>query len=395
MIPGFDEQSICFDSAGSFWSNGKASHGGKALQSDTVASVLLNLDEKSPNFNTVSLFRDGHRVTQPHALPDALKGKALFPTVAFKNLTVHVNFGAHALEPLPFKCHMIQEASTKDAVVVAPPVPKDGKFDVVLPVGMPDEGTFAWLDMFHKQNPGYTELSNRALLAWAQKSGLHRQNGWNAFSCNDKPETHLNCGPLDDGTVIRYIKDFAVMQGRNYVVMEVRGNLIAEEREKLLKKFSASCFRKMALVQIGDPDAAFKKKTREVMLQKKQEKSDKDFRTGIENEKRKREAARKKRQTEILRKRSEKEAKKKLKEARKKAEATKREAAKKKAEAEGKEPPAEEPAEISEEEPEEVEEPEVEEPEVKDETPPTVELDEDEKKLCTLSLRHQIYLRTS
>merc|ERR1712232_268563 len=210
--------------------------------------------------------------------------------------------------------------------------------------------------MFHKQNPGYTELSNRALLAWAQKSGLHRQNGWNAFSCNDKPETHLSCGPLDDGTVIRFIKDFAVMQGRNYVVMEVRGNLIAEEREKVLKKFPASCFRKMALVQIGDPDAAFKKKTREVILQRKQEKSDKDFRTGIENEKRKRETARKKRQTEILRKRGEKEAKKKLKEARKKAEATKREAAKKKAEAEGKEPPAEEPAEISEEEPEEVEE---------------------------------------
>merc|ERR1712232_260044 len=194
--------------------------------------------------------------------------------------------------------------------------------------------------MFHKQNPGYTELSNRALLAWAQKSGLHRQNGWNAFSCNDKPETHLSCGPLDDGTVIRFIKDFAVMQGRNYVVMEVRGNLIAEEREKVLKKFPASCFRKMALVQIGDPDAAFKKKTREVILQRKQEKSDKDFRTGIENEKRKRETARKKRQTEILRKRGEKEAKKK-------------------AEAEGKEPPAEEPAEISEEEPEEVEEPEV------------------------------------
>merc|ERR1712060_136892 len=67
-------------------------------------------------------------------------------------------------------------------------------------------------------------------------------------------------------------------------------------------------------------------------------------------------------------------------EARKKAEAAKREAAKKKAEAEGKEPPAEEAAEISEEEPEEVEEPEVEEPEV-NETPPTVELDEDEKKL--------------
>merc|ERR1712032_124305 len=104
-------------------------------------------DETSPNANTVSLFIDGKRATQPQALPEALKGKALFPTVAFKNMTVHANFGPQPLAALPFTCRMINDAAAKDASVVAEAKPKDGKYEVVFPVGLPDEGTFKWLDM--------------------------------------------------------------------------------------------------------------------------------------------------------------------------------------------------------------------------------------------------------
>lgn len=52
----------------------------------------------------MSLFKDGVRVCQPQPLPEALVGKALFPTVTFKNMTTYVNFGPEPLSPLPFKC---------------------------------------------------------------------------------------------------------------------------------------------------------------------------------------------------------------------------------------------------------------------------------------------------
>lgn len=35
---------------------------------------------------------------------------------------------------------------------------EDGKYEVIFPVGVPDEGTFAWLDDFLKKNPTYVEL---------------------------------------------------------------------------------------------------------------------------------------------------------------------------------------------------------------------------------------------
>merc|ERR1712194_400161 len=247
-------------------------------------------------------------------LPDALKGKTLFPTVAFKNMTVHVNFGAQPLAPLPFKCLMIQDASTKDAAVTAAAAPKEGKYDVVVPVGLPDEGTFEWLDMFHQKNQGFTELSSRAILSWAEKSGLSRQGGFKNRTNLDKPDMNLNCPEIDNGVVNRMIKTFAPMQGRNYVVMEVKGNLIGEDREALLKQFPGSAFRKVAHVQIGEPNAEFKKKTQDVTLQRKQAASDADFRRKQANEKAKKLAEKKRKEAEKARKKAEKERAKKAKE---------------------------------------------------------------------------------
>merc|ERR1711920_490051 len=120
-------------------------------------------------------------------------------------MTVHVNFGAEPLAALPFKCHMINDAAAKDASVVAEAKPKDGKYEVVFPVGLPDEGTFQWLDMFHEKNPGYTEISSRALLAWAEKSGLTRKPGHQQSSCNDKPKMNLSIKALDDGLIQNFI----------------------------------------------------------------------------------------------------------------------------------------------------------------------------------------------
>merc|ERR1719183_2526788 len=110
---------------------------------DCVVAVVLNLDVASPNGNTVSLFKDGVRASQPQPLPDALKDVPLFPAVSFKSTTVHLNFAAPAV-PLPFTCRSVQEASSKDAAVKQAETATDGKYTVLFPVCMPDEGAFDW-----------------------------------------------------------------------------------------------------------------------------------------------------------------------------------------------------------------------------------------------------------
>merc|ERR1712139_68060 len=108
-----------------------------------MVGVLLNLDEKSENANTISLFRDGRRASQPQPLPEELKGKHLFPAVSFQRCTVHFNFGSPAVA-LPFTCRGVGEATLKDALVTKYETPADGKYTALFPVCLPDEGTFDW-----------------------------------------------------------------------------------------------------------------------------------------------------------------------------------------------------------------------------------------------------------
>merc|ERR1712039_948696 len=122
--------------------------------------------------NTISLFRNGERVSEPVALPERLKGKPLFPHVNFRNVSLQIHFGPNPMAPLPFKCRMLQEAAQPDVIAVPSSVPTDGKYEVLFPVAFPDEGTFDWLDDFLEKNPKYVELSERKLIDWAAKSGM-------------------------------------------------------------------------------------------------------------------------------------------------------------------------------------------------------------------------------
>merc|ERR1712187_69352 len=135
-----------------------------------------------------------------------------------------------------FKCHMVQEALQKDVSVTTYPAPKDGKYDVILPVGLPDEGAFDWLDLFHEKNPGYTELSDRMILDWAEKSGIWRRSGYGARAktSNDKPEMNFGMRDMDDGSVSRVLRSVAPVQTRNYVIMEVKGSLMKQDRKEML-----------------------------------------------------------------------------------------------------------------------------------------------------------------
>ena len=65
--------------------------------------------------NTISLFRDGERVSV-QTIPEILRGKPLVPTLVFKNVSIRWNFASEPISPspLPFKCRMLQDAAAED-----------------------------------------------------------------------------------------------------------------------------------------------------------------------------------------------------------------------------------------------------------------------------------------
>lgn len=343
LLIGEDEESICFDAEGSFLHNKKKTQVGAKFERCMNVGILVNLDASSPNANTVSVFRDGERICQPQALPEYLKGKVLYPTLTYRNVTVHYNFGPTKHAELPFSCRSWQEMSSKDAVVSKVDVPKDGKYTAVFPVCLPDEGGFQWLDNWLKENPSYTELSDRAILDWAQKSGVARLKPYTQRVCQDKPEMAFGLPTMDDKSIQKMMAATAWMQKRNFVVMEVSANLMKDDRKELVAKFSD--FKKVALVVAGEPPKAFKQLTQEAVLKDKQEASNAEFKKKLEEDKKKKAAEKAKKLKEKQKKKEEKaakkaaeERKKKLQEALKKREEDKKKAeeVKKKAEADKK-----------------------------------------------------------
>eukprot|EP00442_Polarella_glacialis_P001634 CAMPEP_0115120122 /NCGR_PEP_ID=MMETSP0227-20121206/45498_1 /TAXON_ID=89957 /ORGANISM="Polarella glacialis, Strain CCMP 1383" /LENGTH=934 /DNA_ID=CAMNT_0002521721 /DNA_START=70 /DNA_END=2874 /DNA_ORIENTATION=+ len=383
LFLGDSEDSVCFDSEGRFTSNRKQSPVSQRFVRDQVIGVVLNLGD-GPNANTVSLFRDGVRVSPPQPLPENLKGKALFPTLTFRNVTVSVNCGPKALTGLPFDCRMIGDAASKDVELVKQKVPADGKYQVVFPVCLPDEGSFDWLDMWLEQNPDFTELSDRKILEWAEKSGVVRQKGYTWRTSNDKPEmNNFGISQLDDQSIKKMLRTIASSHKRNFVVMELRGNLLAASRKELLSAFTAPHFKPVAQVVMGDAPADFKKMVQATLLKQKQEKADTEFKMKKAQEKiaqlqvlKAKELAREQRKRERVAKKAEKEAKKaaeKAAEAAKKAEGGEGEAAKPDEEMKEAEDPDEDDKE------EEKEDAPM--PDPTEEKPPAVTLTEEEKKM--------------
>jgi len=350
LILGEDASSIYFDSDGFFvGAKKRVPLKGNAKFGHQVVAVVLNLDSKSPNFNTIALYRDGVLVDKPMALPEDLKGQPLFPHVSFRSASVQMNFGPDALKQLPFKCNKLGSAAASDVTVAPSKAPKDGKYDVVMPVGFPDEGTFDWLDTFMQKNPQYVELSDRKIMQWAQASG-HQPKG-NFKASNDKPQFNFGVKELDDMSVRKVINAVAPVMPRNYVVMEVKSNLMAAERQEVLKKFNYPCYKKTARVIMGEPRGEFKSMVQDKILKEKQAKSDNAFKAKKEANARKKVAAQK--QKEALAKKKEFEKKraadKKAKEDEaKKAKGEEVEEAKEEEKEEEKEEPAEEEEEMGE-----------------------------------------------
>merc|ERR1719330_1560820 len=162
---------------------------------------------------------------------------------------------------------MIQEAAVDDVHINTKP--KSEKSKVVLPVSLPEEATFEWLDGFLKDNPQFTELSNRSILEWGLKSGLYQQQHGNWQSCNDRPAMDFGIRELDDYSLLKNIYSLAPMFKRDYVIMEVKNNLLTEGRTAALNNFASSDFEKVALVVMGEPPKDFKAKAQQQLLDEK------------------------------------------------------------------------------------------------------------------------------
>merc|ERR1711948_131674 len=73
--------------------------------------------------------------------------------------------------------------------------------------------------------------------------------------------------------VSQMIQVVTPIQKRNYVAMEVKKNLIAEERQKMLEQFDPAEFKRVAVVVMGEPPATFKAKVHAAMLDAKKKKA--------------------------------------------------------------------------------------------------------------------------
>merc|ERR1712194_686924 len=199
-------------------------------------------------------------------------------------------------------CKTVQAAAQADAV--ASQQKKAGENKVVFPVGVPNQGLFAWAESFLAKNPDYVELSDRKLIEWAEASGMWKKGKGSL----DKPDFYFGLPMMEDRSVQRIIANLAPMVPRNYVVLEAMSNLIADDRKKALGRFSAPCFKKIAHVAMGEPDAAFVKKQQEELLAEKQAKNDAAWKS-------KKEAIERKKQLKELKEKQAAERKKRQEEA--------------------------------------------------------------------------------
>ncbi|CAJ1363719.1 unnamed protein product [Effrenium voratum] len=274
---------VCFDSDGFFTQNKSRTKVGQKFSRDQSVAVLLNLDEASPNKNTVSLFVNGQRASKPQPLAEHLCGKALYPTVSYRNVSLEVNLGPAPRAALPFSCHMVAAATQGDVVQTASK--KLAKQECIFPVGLPEQGYFDWVDQFLQKNPGYVELSDRKIIEWASKSGLTNKA---RKTSGDKPELGFGVPALDDGSVQRVLAAVAPALARSFVVPELKANLVPAERKAFLTKFVPQDFARKAVVLMGEPTKEYKDKIQALMLEQKTVKAEAERKRKVQEDERKR-----------------------------------------------------------------------------------------------------------
>lgn len=282
LILGESEDGVCFDADGIYHHGKEKKRASQKFIRDQVIGILLNMDSASPNAYTMSIFRDGVRIAEPQPLPEKLRTQALFPAVSYKGAMLRLNFSGQPIKPLPFSCRMMQDIAEADSEVVVAAEPENGRYEVVFPVALPDEGSFEWVDQFLAKNPKYVELSHRTIIDWAVKSGLWRKGQSLNKGCNDKPEMGFGIPQLDDMSALRLLASLAPALPRNFLVAEVKGNLLPEMRKAIISRFTD--FTKTAYVAMGEPTSDYKETMQAKLLEEKKHQAT------IEQKKRKNEA---------------------------------------------------------------------------------------------------------
>merc|ERR1712113_1295141 len=152
--------------------------------------------------------------------------------------------------------------------------------------------------------------SDRMIIDWAEKSGIWRNRNHALKTSNDKPEMNFGIRELDDGiSVRRILHAIASVQQRNFVIMEIKGNLMKDERQEMLSRFNDVRFKKIATILAGEPNLEFKRRIQELLLKHKQEAADKDFEARKAEEARQKLFEKRKRELERAKVKAEKVAK--------------------------------------------------------------------------------------
>merc|ERR1712139_241097 len=112
--------------------------------------------------------------------------------------------------------------------------------------------------------------SDRKIVEWAAKSGVHRPNAQK--TCLDSPDMNFGLPLMDDLSVRKLLNVVAPALNRSYLVMELKANLIPEERKEAIERFAD--FKKVAVVAMGAPSADYVAKVHEDMLGEKKAKAE-------------------------------------------------------------------------------------------------------------------------
>jgi len=266
--------SICYDSEGYFHSESTKTKVSPArfVRGDVIA-VVLNLNIIGVNAQTISIYRNNKLLCKPQSIPECLKGEHLYPAITYRNMGLVYNFDDAPLSPLPFSCRMWQDAAKKDSTIAsATPAPQDGKYDVLLPIGLPNQGLFDWADLFLQKNPQYVEISDRAILRWADRSEIKRPKGYGpeARTSNDKPGMGFGIPMMDDLSIKKALHTFLPMMKRHCVIMELKDNLVRDSRRDVLAKWFAASCRRVAVVAVGTPSSDYTEHFQSLFLEDKQ-----------------------------------------------------------------------------------------------------------------------------
>eukprot|EP00746_Dinoflagellata_sp_MGD_P165898 gnl/MRDRNA2_/MRDRNA2_95445_c0_seq1.p1 gnl/MRDRNA2_/MRDRNA2_95445_c0~~gnl/MRDRNA2_/MRDRNA2_95445_c0_seq1.p1 ORF type:complete len:893 (+),score=243.52 gnl/MRDRNA2_/MRDRNA2_95445_c0_seq1:103-2679(+) len=288
LFLGGDSSDFCIDSEGSVLHDGKRTNLGSKFGKDDTIAMVLNLAAGSPCENTISVFKNGKRVGKdPFPIPEGLKGKALYPTITFKNVSMIVNFGPILLCSLPFNGTPLQLADKSHVEKSSASASKDGKYEVLFPLGLPDEGVFDWLDHFLEKNPEYVELSDRSILNWAKESGIAKKGN---TPSKDKPGLSFGIPSMDDSSIPKLLGSLAPVLQKNFVVMELASNLTKAGRAQQLAKFTAPQFKKVGAVVMGEPPAELVAWNQAKVLAEKQKAADTKWKAEKEEKRKKKQA---------------------------------------------------------------------------------------------------------